>query len=286
MKHEKSLLQKIDGLIRHARAPVYLHHFGPKKYTSWQHCKAWLLKEKFRCSWQEFIDDFAPLFFDKIPDRSTLIKFVHRLPFWLKNHLVALAAGLGPAVYGAMDSTGLTRTNASQHYIKRIDRDTPIAQPLKLSLYVSRSRILSFRLRAKWRGDTLDVPYLLKAAYVHAETNCLDKGYDAEWIHEEFRKRGLFSIIPPREGCVNGKYRKQMRDCFDFAQYWERNASEYNNSSLKRKFGDFIRSVSFRAQHSEVAARVILHNLALILLGLFHQSLTIRQNNSCVFRII
>ena len=272
MKKKKSLLQKIDGLIRQARVPVFLHHFGPKTYTTIQHCKAWLLKNKLRCSWQEFIDDFAPIFLDDVPDRSTLIKFVKRLPFWLKNKLVAIAAGSNPAEYGSIDSTGLSRTNASEHYIKRIDRDKPIKRPLKLSMYVTKCRILSFRIRAKWRGDTKDVPYLLNNSKILAKTNCLDKGYDANWIHELFRDKEVYSIIPARKRCSKGRYRKEMRDYMDYGQYWERNASEYNNSSLKRCFGDFVRSVNFRAQHSEVAARIIFHNLKSILTKLFHRS--------------
>ena len=77
-----------------------------------------------------------------------------------------------------------------------------------------------------------------------------------------------------------------MRDYFDHSQYWERNCAEYNNSSLKRRFGDYIRSVNFRAQHSEVAARIILHNLKAILIRLFHQSRKKvkekNQANSCL----
>jgi len=276
MKGKKTLLQKLDSLIRQARAPVYLHRFGPKKYTTWQHCKAWLLKEKHKCSWKDFVDDFAPVYFTEVPDRSTLIKFVGRLPAWLKLRLVALSAGLDAAEFGAIDSTGLSRTNASQHYIKRIDRETPIKKPLKLSMYTSKRRILSFRLRAKWRGDTKDVAYLLDNAPVLATTNCMDKGYDANYIHAEFRDRGLYSIIPVRKRCRRGNYRKQMRDCFDYAQYWERNCSEYNNASLKKRFGDYIRSVKFRTQHAEVTARVILHNLKAIA-RLFHLSRWVRD---------
>ena len=191
-----------------------------------------------------------------------------RIPFCLKNKLVALSAGSEEAEYGSIDSTGLSRTAASNHYLKRIDRDTPIKQSLKLSMYVTKSRILSFRLRAVWRGDTLDVPYLLKQSNVYAETNCMDKGYDAQWVHEFFRDKGLYSIIPVRKDCERGSYRKQMRDCFDICQYWQRNPSEYNNAALKKRFGQYVRSVTFRAQHSEVAARIILHNLKGILLRL------------------
>ena len=252
--------------------PVYLHHFGPKTYTSWQHCKAWLLKEKHKCSWQDFLDDFAPIYFEKIPDRTTLVKFVGRLPIWLKNKILAFSAGDEPAEYGAIDSTGLSRTNASNHYTKRIDRDEPIKSPLKLSLYTTKRRILAFRLRSKQRADTKDVKYLLDHSPILAETNCMDKGYDANYIHEEFRKRGVYSIIPARKGCKRGRYRRQMRDYMDYSQYWERNCAEYNNSSLKRRFGDYIRSVKYHSQHSEVAARIILHNLKAILHRLFHRS--------------
>ena len=272
MKKTESILHKIDLLIRRTKVPVYLHHFGPKTYTSWQHCKAWLLKEKHKCSWQDFLDDFAPIYFEKIPDRTTLVKFVGRLPIWLKNKILAFSAGDEPAEYGAIDSTGLSRTNASNHYTKRIDRDEPIKSPLKLSLYTTKRRILAFRLRSKQRADTKDVKYLLDHSPILAETNCMDKGYDANYIHEEFRKRGVYSIIPARKGCKRGRYRRQMRDYMDYSQYWERNCAEYNNSSLKRRFGDYIRSVKYHSQHSEVAARIILHNLKAILHRLFHRS--------------
>jgi len=273
MRDKRTLIQKINGLMRQARVPVYLHHFGPKKYTSLQHCKAWLLKEKLKCSWQTFVDDFAFYFLDDIPDRSTLIKFVHRLPAWLKNKLVFLSAGTEPAEYGAIDSTGLSRTGASNYYLKRIDRDEPMKRSLKLSLYTSKRRILAFRLRSKWCGDTLDVKYLLDHSPVIAETNCLDKGYDSNDVHQEFRDRGVYSIIAVRKGCKRGQYRKEMRDYFDHQQYWERNCSEYNNSSIKRCFGNYVRSIKFVAQHSEVSARIILHNIKQMLQRLFHRSL-------------
>src|SRR3989344_1359473 len=162
MKRKKSLLKKINDLIRQARVPVYLHHFGPKKYTSLQHIKCWLLKEKIGCSWEDFIDDHIMYYnVNKIPHSSTLKKFVKRIPVWLKNKLIALSVAIESAIYGSIDSTGLSRTNASDHYIKRIDRNKPIKKSLKLSMYSSKRKILSFRLRAKWCGDTKDVSYLL-----------------------------------------------------------------------------------------------------------------------------
>lgn len=272
MKQKNSLPKKIDGVIRQARVPKYIHRFGPKTYTSRQHCRAWLYKEAHRCSWDDYFDDYAAEELDVVPERSTLKKFVKRIPFWLKNKIIALSAGLSPAEYGAIDSTGLSRSNASEHYVKRIG-GVKVKRPLKLSLYTAKRRILAFRLRTCWRGDTKDVPYLIEMAPVLAQTNCMDKGYDANWVHKEFRERNTYSIIPVRRGCRRGTYRKEMRDYFDYAQYWQRNCAEYNNSSLKRRFGDYVRSVTFRAQHSEVAARIIIHNLKAILARLFHWSL-------------
>ena len=273
MNKEKSLLQKINGLIRQARVPNYLHHFGPKKFTSIQHTKCWLLKEKLKCSWDDFVEDHIKYYnVEKIPEVSTLKKFVKRLPFWLKNMLVACSSNIESAEHGAIDSTGLSRTNASQHYIKRIDRKNPIKKSLKLSLYTTRNHILSFRLRSEWRGDTKDVAYLANHSPIIPLVNCMDKGYDANYIHKYFRELEVYSIIPVRKNCRRGNYRKEMRDFFDYVQYWERNCAEWNNSNLKRVFGDYVRSHKFRTQHSEVAARIILHNLKVVLLRLFHVS--------------
>jgi hypothetical protein len=275
MRDKRTLIQKISGLMRQAKVPMYLHHFGPKEYTSLQHCKAWLLKEKLKCSWQTSIDDFATYFLDEIPDRSMLIKFVYRLLIWLKNKLVFLSAGLEPAEYGAIDSTGLSRIGASNYYLKRIDRDEPMKRSSRLSMYTSKRRILSFRLRSKWCGDTLDVKYLVDHSPVIAETICLDKGYDSNDVHQEFRDSGVCSIIAVRKGCKRGQYRKEMRDYFDCQQYLERNFSEYNNSSIKRCFQNYIRSIKFVAQHSEVSVRIILHNIKQLFTELFHRSVTI-----------
>ena len=157
MRKKESLLQKINGLIRKARVPKYIHHFGPKTYTSRQHVKSWLLKEKLGCSWEEFLEDHAQYYgIRSNPDSSTLKKFVKRMPFWLKNKLVALSTDIEEANYGAIDSTGLSRTNASQHYTKRIDRDKPIKKMLCISL----NKALSFLLSHVWIRDTMQTGFM------------------------------------------------------------------------------------------------------------------------------
>jgi len=52
MTHKKSLLQKINGLIRKARVPVYLHRFGPKKFTGRPWGRSLLF---YYCKWLMYI---------------------------------------------------------------------------------------------------------------------------------------------------------------------------------------------------------------------------------------
>ena len=273
MKKKRTLLQKINGLIR--RFPKFLHHFGPKKFTSWQHLKCLLLKEKLKCSYRKLFE-FLPYFgVKKLPERTTLIKFAKRLPAELWNELLKLSANLDFCEIGAIDSTGLSRSNASSYFVKRIDRDVKTQRHLQLSLYVAvgERKILSARLRAKPVHDNKEVPYLIKKSPCIAETNIMDKAYDSNKTHALFREQGKYSIIPTRKGCVRGTYRKEMRDCFDYGQYWQRNIGESTNSSVKRVFGGVCRAKSMVTQRAEVYSRLILYNLSLVITRLFHLSL-------------
>jgi len=132
---------------------------------------------------------------------------------------------------------------------------------------------LAFCLRQRWRGDALDVRYLTRNSPILAEINCMNKGYDSNPIHAHFRNQGVYSVIAVKKNCRRGQYRKEMRDYMDYNQYWERNCGEWNNSSLKRVYGNHVKSWNYRTQHSEITARIILHNLKSILQKLFHQSL-------------
>lgn len=273
MRKKKSLLQKINGLIR--KFPKFLHHFGPKKFTSWQHLKCLLLKEKLKCSYRKLFE-FLPYFnVKKLPERTTLIKFAGRLPVSLWNELLKLSAGLSFCEVGAIDSTGFSRSNASSYFVKRIDRDVKTQRHLQLSFYVAvgERKILSAKLRAKPVHDNKEVPYLLKKSGCVAETNLMDKAYDSNKTHKLFRDKGKYSIIPARKGCVRGRYRKEMRDYFDHGQYWQRNLAETLFSCIKRVYGEVCKAKTITTQRAEIYSRLILHNISLAIARLFHQSL-------------
>ena len=63
----------------------------------------------------------------------------------------------------SVDGTGLERTKASEHYIKRIDAKRPFCKGYHLSIIVgTNSKILSLRIRQKYCHYMKDIRYLTK----------------------------------------------------------------------------------------------------------------------------
>ena len=96
-------------------------------------------------------------------------------------------------------------------------------------------------------------------------TIVLDKGYDAEWVHQMIRKENTMSMIPARDrGCLTsrtkGRYRKQMRREFDESLYHQRNKAETIFSVIKRRFGSEIKSYNIDMRTKELLYRVLAYN--------------------------
>lgn len=270
MKKRKTLLKKLNSIVRKARIPKYLHNKGPKTYTTRLHVKCLLLRQKLKCTYEELVDDYLPYYFDDIPERSTLIKFSNRLPVYLWNAILSASAD-DDCNLAAIDSTGISRTNASNYYLHRIDRDNPIKRHIKLSMMVNveKRKFLSARIRAYPVHDIRDVKYLIKNS-VRIITIVMDKGYDDNNLHSFIRDKGTYTIIPVRKNCVRGSYRKEMRDYFDYGMYWQRNIVECLISCLKRKYGASVNSKNIRSQRSDLYCRMILYNVFLLMWVYFH----------------
>lgn len=274
MKKKRTILQKLNGIIRKARVPKYLHKKGPKIYTSRQHIKSLLLRQKLKCRFDELVDDYMPYFgFKDIPERSTLIKFAKKVPVYLWNRILAVTAEEECEI-AAIDSTGISRTNASQYYLHRIDSDNPVNRHIKLSVMVNveRRKFMSARIRACPVHDSRDIRYLIKQALIKPQITVMDKGYDDNKIHAFCRDKGIYTIIPVRKGCVRGFYRKEMRDFFDYGLYYQRNIVETLISCIKRKYGTSVNSKSITSQRADLYCRMILYNIFFGLLVYFHPS--------------
>ena len=64
--------------------------------------------------------------------------------------------------------------------------------------------------------------------------------------------------------------RKQLKDCFDYALYWQRNLVECLFSALKRLFGSMLLSVSAKTQRAELYMKMIAYNLGAIMFEIFY----------------
>ena len=188
--------------------------------------------------------------------------------------LAKASAGSEPCELAAIDGTTHSRSNPSDHYLKRIDRDGPVGRPVQdvVLVDVLRRKFLSWRFRARPRGEKCDVPYIIRKSPVLPDIVLMDKGFDSNPLHTWLRDRGIWSIAPVRKGCKRGNYRRQLRDCFDWALYWQRSIIECLFSAIKRLFGSHIRARTARMQRAEMNSRFIAYNIGAILPTTFYRA--------------
>jgi transposase len=188
---------------------------------------------------------------DKLPHFTTLQKFSAR------SQVVAIAqklvAAIGASVAqkhtppqsAAMDSTGLTTTQASEYFRSRSGKRS--RRWAKVSVIVWTASLLPLGLVVDMgpSNDRVQVPELLRQAQAVGQPQQLyaDAGYDAEWIHAYCREQwGVESVIKPNgqraDGLRNGKWRAGMSpEHLKACNYGRRWAVESFFSALKRTMG-------------------------------------------------
>jgi transposase len=261
MEKEKRLENKVKHLLRQAGLPRYLHRLGPKKFLLWQLCLGLLIKEVFRLSYRRAMK-FLEEFYGIKPHWTTLQKFRKRIPLAIWQTLLKCTNNNSIAV-AAIDGTSMQRHNPSMHYLKRIDRTNRISVPVYINSMVDvmRRKFVSVRHHTKKSGEAPDVYYFLKRCPWEIGLAVLDKLYDSEKLHRTFRERGTYSIIPVKKNWAEGQLRKQLKECFDYAVYWQRNIVESLFSALKRLFGNHLSGLTARTQRAEIYMRMIAYNL-------------------------
>jgi hypothetical protein len=205
MAKEERLVQKVKRLLRRARIPRWLHHYGPKKYEFWQHAIALLVKAICQLSYRQVSWLLRQLGQD-VPTYSALIKMTQRMPAALWQRVLAATHSNNVQV-AAIDSTFFARSNPSYHYLRRIDRAGPVGKPVKANVLVDtrRKKVLAVRIRVLPKGDCADVPALLEQCAPRIVV--ADKGYDSEAVHEHCFDKGITSMIPARCNVRSGFYR-------------------------------------------------------------------------------
>ena len=272
MKDKTALINKIKLLLGRAKAPKHLNRFGPKTYELWQHVFALFVKSYCQLSYRSTAYFLKQLGFN-VATKSTLQRYTAKLslPFW---QTIFDKTATTKASIAAIDSTGLERSRASLYYLRRIDSEKRIRRHFQLSILASGNKIISFRLRSKPVHETRDVKYLFAKAKRTPSTVLMDKGYDAEWVHEYFADNGTKSIAPVRKNWRRGFYRKELAVNFPQKLYNKRSRIESIFHSLKQRFGSSISSKLANTARSEVYCRAILYNLFVRLCHLLGQSST------------
>lgn len=262
MRRRKTLKQKAFRLWKAAGLPDFFNNKGPKWTPAWLAYACHLEYTVHAPAWRR-ASNFMANYHGEKRHWTTWQKAIQKWPAWVWDALAKASVGEEGCEVAAIDGTGLSRTNASQHYLKRIDREHKIkrhAQGLVM-VDVKRRKFLSWRLRATPRGEKRDVPYLIRKSPVTPELVLMDKGFDSNPLHTRLREQGIYSIAPVRKGCKRGQYRRQLRDCFDYCQYWQRNLVETLIGCVKRLFGSHIRARHWRAQRAEINSRFIAYNI-------------------------
>ncbi len=272
MKKENRLVNKVKRLLRKAGIPRWLHKYGPKKFKFWQLALGLLIKEVFRLSYRRAMA-FLSEFYNIDLHWTTLQKCRKRIPLSIWQILLSNTIDYEIKV-AAIDGTSLQRTNPSEHYLKRIDREGKNSTPIFLNTMVDvvRRKFVSIRHHAKRAGEVPDVPYLVSHSMQEIELILMDKAYDSEKLHKFLRGEGIFSVAPVKKNWARGQLRKQLKECFDHALYWQRNLVESLFSALKRLFGNHLSGLTARTQRAEIYMRLIAYNLGARIKMIFYSA--------------
>ena len=282
MKKEEKLVNKIKRLLRRLECPRWLHHFGPKKYELHQHIFAFVVMAVCRLSLRR-VYKFLEMFGYKTPTFSVLCKSRKRISPTIFQKALALTSGENHKEV-AIDSTGISRTNPSYHYIKRIDSKKPVKSYVKQSTLfdVKNKTFVALRIRSKPRHDVKDAEYLLKRADIQL-TLFGDTAYDSEKIHKYCFENGIQTQIKPRINVRRGRFRKKQMKNYSEEKYHQRSLIESGFGSLKRKYGGYTLAIDWRAIRNEAYFKAIAHNLRLSSLEIFNRAFWIIAIYFCVW---
>ena len=163
MEKRESLKDKAYYLWKKAGLPEFLNKFGPKMTPGWQTYLCYLEYTAHAPSWRHAMN-FMTDYHQKSRHWTTWQKAIAKWPSWVWDALRVSSIDKEDCEIAAIDGTTLTRSDASQHYLHRIDRENKIGRPVQevVMVDVKKRKFLSWRFRARPRGEKCDVPYLVR----------------------------------------------------------------------------------------------------------------------------
>lgn len=275
MPHKKyeyeNYLNLIDEALLLARKiPRYFSKYSNRIYCNHQKFVIVILMQKLKLTTRgviSFLRSNSSLCLEfgllRVPVHTTVVRFFPKI-----KNLIGLFLGIRQAVTVAVDATGFELESKSFYY-RNINKQLfpgfirKTKQYMKLSIAVDTDKqlILNYKIRKKFRHDTLDFKDLIKDLSVKRVV--ADKGYDSR-SNRLFVIRKLKAIpnIPYRS--ISGLTKLSGRNKwipFDEASYHQRSKVETVFSVIKRKYGSVLRCKSFATQKVELISKLIVYNL-------------------------
>jgi len=195
---------------------------------------------------------------DELPSPSTLCKAFNRLDMAVWRVLLNLSITLLPTsgVVG-INASSFDRSHASKHYTKRTKLTI---QQLKVTLLVDAraNAILDLHVTTTRKHESKIAPSLIKRNAGKVAVLIDSKGYDDKKVRALARDAGVRPLIKHREF---SSLHKAWNARLDADLYSQRSQNETVNSSLKRKYGAFVRSRHWWKQFRELVAGCLTHNI-------------------------
>ena len=283
--------------------PPYAHRFSPKKFTQHQLFACLVLKAQLRTDYRGITALLADtpelcetIELRVVPHYTTLQKASRRLltqrrvSDLLETTVERIMRRRRRVKTAAGDSSGFESTHASRYYVWRARQR---GKPKKHMTYrhfpklgilcdTSNHAVLSAVPGVGPRPDVDELEELLGHLTRHPTLDrmVLDAGYDSESNHRLLREdHGVRSIIPPESGRPSpygnppsGRYRRLMKQRFDWTTYHQRSQAETVIRMIKRNLGDWVRGRSYWSQCRELQLKVITHNVMILYFRVFYRA--------------
>lgn len=280
-KQSSSYLTFIDIAFEVSKVlPDYSSKFSKREFTQRQLMTLYLLKQRSKLSYEEFLEDFSTrdcairdLNLKKIPSDSTLKMFVSRINAKILEEIIVETIRLtsNKNVETAIDSTGFQLEDGSYSYMKRIGTATKIRKNMKLSGCVDTRKhlFLAVKIRKSKAHDSRDFkPLILKVKKTGKKIifNSADKAYDSEELHKFSEENGFENIVPVRNrkkrgDKVHGRHRKRLDKDFPEKKYHRRSIIENMWFCVKRLCGKVVSAKKWINQKKELIGKVIAYNI-------------------------
>jgi len=195
---------------------------------------------------------------EKLPSPSTLYKPFNRLDMAVWRVLLNLSVTLLPTnSVVRIDVSGFDRCHASKHDMKRTKLTI---QQSKVTLLVDTraNAILDLHVTTTRKDDSQIIPSLINETTGEVASLLEDKGYDDQKIRAVARDAAVRPLIKHREF---SPLHKAWNTRLDADLYGQRSQNETVSSSLKRKYGAFVRSRHWWKQFRELVVGCLTHNI-------------------------